>query len=274
MNKSISYSFLLNIVILFVFVCGAIVSGIFSYYRAFKANTIIINEIEKFEGYNCLSKESIAERLSVIPYKVPFNVKCKGSYGSPCVTDDPDDGNYAIVAYNLEDNSSEGRYAFSSTTDNGFNSMNSKIYDDGSYTKEYQFGVYTYLYIDMPVISSFVRIPFFSKTQRLYEFRNIKQTPDKTKTYDLDFIPEDIVNNESEADYLNIYRDRLQEAYLEHNLMENESSYGVGISNYSYLNDASNRELFKYYSEKLSDSQNIKDYGRHECGFVIDWSAY
>ena len=32
--------------------------------------------------------------------------------------------------------------------------------------------IYTYMYVDLPVISSLIRIPFFSKTSIMYEFRN------------------------------------------------------------------------------------------------------
>ena len=70
MKESISYTFVLNIVIMFIFICAAVIMGIFSYFRAYKANTIIINEIEKYEGYNCLSAQTIAQKLSTISYNV------------------------------------------------------------------------------------------------------------------------------------------------------------------------------------------------------------
>ena len=75
MKESISYTFVLNIIIIFIFICFAIIMGIFSYYRAFKANTIIINSIERNEGYNCISAQEAGQKLNNIGYSTPFNVK-------------------------------------------------------------------------------------------------------------------------------------------------------------------------------------------------------
>ena len=101
MKESISYSFLLNIIILFITVCAAIIMGIFSYYKAFRANSIITETIEKYEGYNCIAKEEIARKLGGIGYNTPFNVKCKNSDGN-CETDNAENGNYKVTSYNLD----------------------------------------------------------------------------------------------------------------------------------------------------------------------------
>lgn len=166
MKESISYTFVLNIVILFIFVCAAIIMGIFSYYRAFKANTIIINSIEKYEGYNCHSKEEIERKLNTISYNVPFQVKCK-SGDTNCTVDS--NSNYAVVSYNLD---GKGKFIYD-------DNMNSQYecaigtHTNCSQTRNYQYGVYTYMYVDVPVVSSLIRIPFFSKTKIMYEHRNI-----------------------------------------------------------------------------------------------------
>lgn len=171
MNEGISYSFLLNTVIIFIFVCVAIISGIFSYYRAFRANTIIVGEIEKYEGYNCLSEQSIVKKLRNVSYSVPFSVTCKNSFGEPCITDD--EQNYAVVAYNLD--FSEGEYIGSDK----YSSMNSKssCTNDNPIncenTKKYQYGVYTYMYVNLPVVSSLLKIPIYTKTKTMYEYRNL-----------------------------------------------------------------------------------------------------
>ena len=68
MKESISYTFLLNIVIVFVFTCFAIVMGVLSYYKAFKVNNIITNSIEKYEGFNNLSRNDINLKLNSIGY--------------------------------------------------------------------------------------------------------------------------------------------------------------------------------------------------------------
>lgn len=195
MKESISYSFLLNIVILFIFVCFAIVMGVFSYYKAFRANTIIINAIEKYEGYNCLSAEEAATKLASIGYNVPFDVKCKSSYGEPCVVDS--NKNYAVVNFNLDYNDGEW---MNKGNDNGtIEEMNSKIDCDAdgncTSTKTYQYGVYTYMYVDLPVISGFIRVPFFAKTEELHEFRDLVITNigDVQRAYDRNFLPRDVI---------------------------------------------------------------------------------
>ena len=171
MKESISYTFLLNIVILFIFVCTAIIMGVLSYYKAFRANSIISESIEKYEGYNCLSKEEIARRLSGLGYNTPFDVSCKSSDGN---CDDSGNG-YKVIAYNLDFN---GNLVYEDEPMNSTYKCETIKTDEGIKTsscttnKNYQFGIYTYMYVEMPVISKLIRIPVFSKTSVLYEFRN------------------------------------------------------------------------------------------------------
>lgn len=183
MRESISYSFVLNMVILFMFVCLAIIAGIFSYYRAFRANTIVINAIEKYEGYNCLSEEESKRKLNTISYNVPFEVNCNNK-GGACMTDT--DKNYAVVSYNLDFTGAKYVKVQDDPTTTPINdkykTMNSTYTCNYYYctnTKKYQYGVYTYMYIDLPIVSQMIRIPFFSKTKILYEFRDIIETETK-----------------------------------------------------------------------------------------------
>lgn len=177
MRESISYTFLLNIVIIFVFTCFAIVMGILSYYKAFRANTIISETIEKYEGYNCVSAEEIARKLGNISYNTPFNVNCNGK-GENCMTDTAQ--NYAVVSYNLDEGFSDAKIIFDKpTSSDEYKKMNStykcETIDGKNYcttNKHYQYGIYTYMYVELPVISSLIRIPFYSKTSIMYEFRN------------------------------------------------------------------------------------------------------
>lgn len=166
MRESISYTFLLNIVIIFVFTCFAIVMGVLSYYKAFRANTIISETIEKYEGYNCLAKDEIARKLGNIGYNVPFEVNCKKNDGK---CDDSGNG-YKVISYNLD---FEGNLVYDGEPMNSSYICEDK---DGVYAcatnKHYQYGIYTYMYVELPVISGLIRIPFFSKTSTMYEFRN------------------------------------------------------------------------------------------------------
>lgn len=173
MKESISYSFLLNIVLLFIFVCFAIVMGTLSYYKAYKANKIISETIEKYEGYNCISETEIARKLVEIGYITPFTVNCKGSDGN-CLTDAAQ--TYKVVSYNLDKGMNNAQIAFSQKSDSKYVNMNSsyKCDDtDGCVTnKNYQYGIYTYMYVDLPVVSSLIKISLFTKTSIMYEFRD------------------------------------------------------------------------------------------------------
>ena len=170
MKESISYSFLLNIIILFIFVCAAIISGIFSYYRAFRAGTIIVNEIEKYEGFNCVSQNAIAKKLSGVSYNLPFNVTCKKDENN-CVTDVG--SNYKVYSYNLDVDLSDNPVMVEKIElgDKEYDGSISKTCSsDGTYCKmssEYQYGVYTYMYTDLPIVSGFLRIPVYNKTKKM-----------------------------------------------------------------------------------------------------------
>ena len=175
MKESISYSFLLNIVILFVFVAFAIIMGSLSYYRAFKANSIISESIEKYEGYNCLSKDEIEKKLATIGYKTPFNVTCNSNDGQ-CEANTT--LGYKIIAYDLDFESITGILDLSEIIgtkklyDEPMNSSYICNRDGCATNKHYQYGIYTYMYVDMPIISNILRVPFFARTSTMYEFRN------------------------------------------------------------------------------------------------------
>lgn len=209
MKESISYTFVLNIVIMFIFICAAVIMGIFSYFRAYKANTIIINEIEKYEGYNCLSAQTIAQKLSTISYNVPFDAKCKSNYDKPCMTDE--NKNYVVISYNLDHN--KGNYVrINDANEYGlgidqkenndkYSEMNTQYKCENSVctnTKKYQYGVYTYMYVDLPIVSSMIRIPVYTKSSVMYEHRNIYEGASEFKTnllYDTRNIPEEFNTN-------------------------------------------------------------------------------
>jgi len=185
MKESISYTFLLNIIIIFVFVCAAIITGTLSYYKAFKANKIIVESIEKYEGYNCLSKAEISRKLATVGYNTPFSVKCKSSDGH-CEADST--FGYKVISENLDFDTNN-----TNMDNNNSSAITSLIYGEKmnspykcerkkvkneetkwvcTTNKNYQYGVYTYMYTEMPIVSSLLRISLYTKTSTLYEFRN------------------------------------------------------------------------------------------------------
>ena len=52
MRQSIGTTFMLNFIILFIFLVFAFLAGTLSYYKAYRINNSIVHEIERFEGYN------------------------------------------------------------------------------------------------------------------------------------------------------------------------------------------------------------------------------
>lgn len=266
MKESISYTFLLNIIITFVFLCFAIIMGIFSYYRAFKANNIIINEIEKYEGYNCLSKESIGRKLSGISYNVPFEATCSAFKGESCAFDD--DKNYAIISYNLDYNS------WFYINGDGMNTQyNCTGYTSCYQTLKYQYGVYTYMYIDLPVVSNLIKLRLFGKTSIMTEFRNVV-TDTKKNIYDENNIP-DVYKN------MPHYGNIAPKDYLVPDVTKNYAK--ASVDNPDAIGPTSDgissRLLYQYdanYDGKFdgSDSSFIGGGYGFECGTIRDYSRY
>lgn len=276
MKESISYSFLLNIVILFIFVCAAIITGIFSYYRAYRANTIIINEIEKYEGYNCNSMSTIASRLNSISYNLPFNVNC-GKNERNCTTDDLN--NYKVYSYYVDEfDDSKGYTVF--YDDNSFNSSTIRCDDDNNcemlYT--YQYGVYTYMYTSLPVISKLLRIPVFSKTALLYDFRNLTSDGGYF-IYDADSIPSDFFENSSDYQIASSKYASQIEANNENKAHGNDYGkgldyFGNGMRRILNYSDTNLREFFNYNDVSLENAKSLRNTGKKKCGTVPDWSMF
>ena len=178
----------------------------------------------------------------------------------------------------------DGRYVFSGYNDNmidEYSLMNSKLYADGAFTKEYQFGVYTYLYTDLPIISGFIRIPFFSKTRKMYEFRNINtysySDDNLYKDYDYDLLPKDMIDGNSIISVVSSYPAHLQSNYIDGYSLESDFNYGLKPGPTSYLQtDSSKRELYKYYigPGDMKHLGHFQMYGNYLCGHSYDWSAY
>jgi hypothetical protein len=139
--------------------------GMFSYHKAFRANTIILSAIEKYEGYNCASKTEINKNLGTIGYNAPFAPTCK-SDETHCVVDGTN--KYKVVAYNLDGPQGDtGVEYVNDTTGTAY------IYNTGAQTQHYRYAVTTYMYVDIPVISQLMRMSVTTKTDTMYEFRDI-----------------------------------------------------------------------------------------------------
>ena len=279
MKESISYSFLLNIIILFIFVCASIIAGIFSYYKAFRANTIIINEIEKYEGYNCNSMSKIASKLKTISYNLPFDVKCKDGEDN-CATDEFN--NYKVYSYNM------GNIDVSyELKENGVNgpSIQCNSKNKCQTVDTYQYGVYTYMYTDLPVVSGLLRIPVYSKTKPLHDYRNlaVDKTTDEGGNdtyifYDLDSFPDiflvaDQSLKDIASDYANhIFYDNYDSANDTNGMYMSDFGHGIKrVKNYKGVNL---RDAFVYNDASLENSESLITTMKKKCGIVPDWTMF
>ena len=138
MRESFGSVFLYNIIILFIIITFAFLSGTLSYTKAFKANSFIVTALEKFEGYNELSNTEINNRLGSIGYQ-RGNISCPTKEGTTAIT--KFDNNFRYCIYKFE-------------TGN----------------KDY-YGVLTYLYFNFPIVGDF-GVPLYTKTEKIYRFNS------------------------------------------------------------------------------------------------------
>ncbi len=136
MRESIGSVFFYNLIIIFILIVFAFIVGTMSYYKAFRVNTLIVNSLEKYEGYNIYSKEEIKVNLRTIGYNMNPRKKCPVKNG--------------VSAFYSED----GFCLYEFSEKRGFRT----------------YGVVSYIQIELPVISKLLQIPIFAKTIRMYNF--------------------------------------------------------------------------------------------------------
>lgn len=142
MKESLGSTFLYNIIIVFIAIVFAILAATLTYYKAYKVNTRIINSIEKFEGYNDLSIKEIDNTLTSIGYMYKDNHKCPTQKnGAKLATPESEQFRYCVYYY-------------------------PKDGDD----RHYSYAVMTYITLDIPVVSMFLQIPIYTRTNRIYRF--------------------------------------------------------------------------------------------------------
>lgn len=145
MATSIGHTFLYNLVIFFIIIIFAFISGTLSYYKAFKVNNRIVHAIEKYEGYNELSKTEIERILLSLGYSIE-NANCSEKYKNMFYVDALD-YNYNYCVYIETETPIKGTF--------------------------YSYGVLTYMKLDLPIIN-ILNIPVFTRTNKIYKFTDVK----------------------------------------------------------------------------------------------------
>ncbi len=139
MRESIGSTFMYNIIAIFIVVVFAIIAGTMSYFKAFKVNSRIVGIIEKYEGYNDLAKNEISSLLKTMGYRKIDGVTCKTRRGSKLYEQDPSHS-YCVYLYCDE----EDQY-------------------------KYRYGVTTFITIDFPILTTFIKIPIYTETTGIHE---------------------------------------------------------------------------------------------------------
>lgn len=144
MNESVSYTYLLNIIFIFIFVAFAVLVGTLSYTKAFRTNSRIANAIEICEGYNSCSQPEITRVVTNYGYTLD-KIKCPIIDGQKAENIDATGNSYGFCIY--------------------------KFVFDGD-IKHYSYGILTYMKLDIPVLQDVLKLRVYAKTDRIYGFGN------------------------------------------------------------------------------------------------------
>lgn len=134
MKESISYTYLLNMMLVFIFVSFSVVMVTISYTKAYRINSKIADAIEDAEGYNEKSVNEINRLIRAFGYQQP-NITCKERSTGVVVETDIK----GICIYEI---------------------------DSGDY---YSYGITTYMLFDLPLVNM-LRIPVYNNTEKIYKF--------------------------------------------------------------------------------------------------------
>lgn len=242
MKESISYTFLLNIIITFIFICFAVIMGIFSYYRAFRANTAILNSIEKYEGFNCLAQDEIKKSLQNIGYNTPFRANRKTDNKGRLLTSDNNE--YGGLGYSV--------LYYDRTND-------SKLAN-----REYQYGVYTYMYMDLPIVNNIIKLSVYGKSNKMYEFRELTTDGSGNNTYDKRIlIDKSDTTSWADAYIVKISAELGANGYLETTLTP-RIKYKLDVNMDGTINS----------SDAYNYGATVFAHAERKCGTFIDYSIY
>ena len=162
MRESVSYTVTLNFVITFIIIVFAFLSATLIFFKSNKVGNIIVNAIEKYEGYNSKSEEVIYNSLKAIGYNMA-NLGCND------------------VVYDKKNSNKQCTLVTGNGTQHGNGDRGYCIYLCEEYTAEtdckeedcyYYYRVRTNMVINMPLVSNIWPIPVFSNTNRLYDFES------------------------------------------------------------------------------------------------------
>ncbi len=134
MREAIGNAFIVNIIVIFIVVFIVIFAGSTSYTKAYKVKNQIINIIEEHHGDYVGATADINNYLGEVGYRVGGNGTCPA-------------GSTAAV--------SNYRYCYAKITQNTGSERGGNYY----------YRITTYMYFELPIIESLIRIPVSGETK-------------------------------------------------------------------------------------------------------------
>lgn len=147
MKESIGMTVTINIMLVFLFVTFAFIFGTMSYSKAYRASSVIVNALEKYEGFNDEAFYEMSTGLESLTYLSDFAVTCpatkKASSGEGILQtlEGKETRNYCIY-----------------------------LFDNDGDEKHYTYGVVTYMTFELNLFGMNLRIPIYNSTRRIYRF--------------------------------------------------------------------------------------------------------
>ena len=140
MKEAIGSVPLYTFIIIFIVVTFGFLSATLMYYKAFKVNSHIAYALEEFEGYNTESAKEINRILGTLGYRNGGKASCKSRRN---MTNIPvtDKVLYPIC-----------------------------IYESKQKKRYFNYGIVTYIYLDIPLIGGTFKVPVYTESERIFKF--------------------------------------------------------------------------------------------------------
>ena len=154
MKESVSYPYLLNMMLVFIVISFCVIIATISYTKAYRINSKIANALEIAEGYNNLSKVEIERLISSFGYQ-QTDVNCKTR-------------DFMVSVKKADGSIQRKNVSVEPLDDFKSNAPGYCLYevDDGNYI---YYGVTTYMLFDFPVMN-LLKLPVYNNTEKIYKF--------------------------------------------------------------------------------------------------------
>lgn len=154
MKESVSYTYLLNMMLVFIVISFCVIIATISYTKAYRINSKIANALEIAEGYNDLSKSEIARLIKSFGYQQP-SVNCKAR-------------DFMVSEIKADGSTARKKVSVEPLDDFKSNAPGYCLYEveDGEYI---YYGITTYMIFDFPIMN-LLKLPVYNNTEKIYKF--------------------------------------------------------------------------------------------------------